>query len=333
MPIRLLPLIPQRTQLPEVYGPQMDTFLASLPGFVDDTNLLASNLNSIAAGGAYAIPYVFGQAASVGGVAQTAHILALSSGVPENTATALFVDITSGAGKNVAAQLDNLVSGATSSIKGTFRVCAQSDPSKYLVYAVTGIVVNTYYRTFAVTCVDSSAASPFANGDAVILFFQRTGDKGDAGALTQVLWVRDERSANVGGGSNTGGLASDTRTLNTVKKNTISGASLASNVITLPAGTYRISASAPAYNVGAHRMRIQYSVSGGGSSIEGSSSSATGSNTTNSMIINSEVTFAATAALTVLHMTQTTATSGLGVATNGNGSAEVYTEVFIEKVS
>lgn len=67
--------------------------------------------------------------------------------------------------------------------------------------------------------------------------------------------VVDEKAQNTGGGTFTSG-AWRTRTLNTEKYNSISGASLAGNQITLPAGTYLIEASAPAMAVDHHQTRL-----------------------------------------------------------------------------
>jgi len=66
---------------------------------------------------------------------------------------------------------------------------------------------------------------------------------GNVGALMIVV---DEKSAGTNGGTFTSG-AWRTRTLNTVRYNGISGASLASNRITLPAGTYELEARAACY--------------------------------------------------------------------------------------
>lgn len=59
------------------------------------------------------------------------------------------------------------------------------------------------------------------------------------------MLVKDEKASGTSGGSAVSGT--QTRTLNTVSANTITGASLASNQITLPAGTYRVKAKAPAF--------------------------------------------------------------------------------------
>jgi len=62
-----------------------------------------------------------------------------------------------------------------------------------------------------------------------------------------LLHVRDEKTAGTDPQSLTAGAVVNTRQLNTVKTNEITGASLASNQITLTAGTYHIQAWAPIY--------------------------------------------------------------------------------------
>ena len=68
---------------------------------------------------------------------------------------------------------------------------------------------------------------------------------------SQLLHVRDEK-ASANGGSCIAGT--QVRTLNTIITNEITGASLSSNRITLPAGTYYIDAQAPAFFCGRHRI-------------------------------------------------------------------------------
>lgn len=63
----------------------------------------------------------------------------------------------------------------------------------------------------------------------------------------QLLHVREEQSAGVTSSSSVTNFSWNTQVLNTVKTNEISGASLASNVITLPAGTYFIKAEGCPY--------------------------------------------------------------------------------------
>jgi hypothetical protein len=67
-----------------------------------------------------------------------------------------------------------------------------------------------------------------------------------SGFDTQLFHVRDEKAQNTAGGSSSSG-SFQKRTLNTSLTNEISGASISSDVITLPAGTYYINARVPFY--------------------------------------------------------------------------------------
>lgn len=71
----------------------------------------------------------------------------------------------------------------------------------------------------------------------------------------QLLHVQDEKSAATDGGTFTSG-AWRTRDLNTVTANQITGASLASNQLTLPAGTYFAQWAAQGYSVNRHHTRL-----------------------------------------------------------------------------
>jgi hypothetical protein len=71
-----------------------------------------------------------------------------------------------------------------------------------------------------------------------------------------LLHVQDEKSQSTAGGASTG-TSFNTRTLNTSKTNEISGASLASNQITLPSGTYFIIAHAPSYLSSLNKLRLR----------------------------------------------------------------------------
>ena len=75
-------------------------------------------------------------------------------------------------------------------------------------------------------------------------------------AAGPLLHVRDEKAAGASAGSATSGVW-NTRTLNTVSTNEITGASLASNQITLAAGVYFIMASAPAFKSNNHKLRLR----------------------------------------------------------------------------
>lgn len=151
----------------------------------------------------------------------------------------------------------------------------------------------------------------------------------------QVLVAREEQAATTQGGTPGGTGTWLTRTLNTTPVNTIVGASRTGNEITLPGGTYRINASAPAYRADGHKARL-YNVTGAAvllvGSSEGCSSDATTPTQTRSHI-NGVFTLSTASAVRIEHVVGTaTATSGFGRA--GSGSAiEVFTEATFVRIS
>jgi hypothetical protein len=70
---------------------------------------------------------------------------------------------------------------------------------------------------------------------------------------SQLLHVRDEKSSGTKGGTSVD-ATDNIRTLNTVLTNEITNASLSSNRITLPSGTFYIEAHAPAREASRHRL-------------------------------------------------------------------------------
>jgi hypothetical protein len=146
------------------------------------------------------------------------------------------------------------------------------------------------------------------------------------------LHIRDEKAASTQGGTFTNG-AWRTRDLNTTKTNTITGASLASNQITLPAGTYFIQGHATSMRVEGNITRIynitdSSQVSLGQNNHSGGVSGQSGISTVSCL-----VTITATKVFELQHYSQTTTASiGFGVR-NETGVGEVYSEILIWKVS
>lgn len=146
------------------------------------------------------------------------------------------------------------------------------------------------------------------------------------------MLVRDEKAVNTAGGSSVAG--NQTRTLNTVLANTISGASLASNIITLPPGTYRISARAP-YFGNSHKIYLYDSTAGtvidDGTTENGLLGAADPITTWSALTVR--VTFTGVKGIKITHDTETAiATIGLGQATSF-GTKSVYTSIEIIKES
>lgn len=101
-------------------------------------------------------------------------------------------------------------------------------------------------------------------GSAVTGVTQSFGDNSTKLATTEhvtaasgaILWVRDERGSGVEGGSPPATDSWFARTLQTIEANNIAGASLASNQVTLPAGTYTIQAAGNVYRTHWSRLRL-----------------------------------------------------------------------------
>lgn len=152
------------------------------------------------------------------------------------------------------------------------------------------------------------------------------------GGMGYLLHVQDEKAANTAGGSSTSG-SWEIRTLNTVKTNEISGASLSSNQITLPAGTYYIDASAPASSATSHKAKL-YNVTDASDILVGTSEfGASASGTQTRSFVCGRFTLTGTKALELRHRVGNSSPgNGYGVQSNF-AVVEVYAVVKIWKVA
>lgn len=156
------------------------------------------------------------------------------------------------------------------------------------------------------------------------------GRKADSALQNNIIFVKDVK----GSGSDGGTFTSDvwwTRELNTLT-GSITGASLASGQVTLPAGTYKITGYAPAASVDGHQAQL-YNVSDSSTAIYGSSALAhyTTATVTNSHI-DGTITIAAPKVFEVRHRCRTTKSSdGFGKA--ASMGSEVYTTLVIQKLA
>ena len=151
---------------------------------------------------------------------------------------------------------------------------------------------------------------------------------------SEFLHIQDQKSTTTNGGTFTSG-ADRTRDLNTSLTNEITGASLASNQITLPAGTYYCEISAPGADVEEHRA-ILYDTTGSAILLIGTSEwsfdTGSGSGITTKSIISGRFTLSVESVLEVRHRCKTTTgTYGFGNA-HGFGEVEVYTDAKIWKL-
>lgn len=144
------------------------------------------------------------------------------------------------------------------------------------------------------------------------------------------MLLADEKAQNTSGGSSIAGV--QTRALNTVRANTIPGASLAANQVTLPAGTYRIRGSAP--SMGSDQTRAYlYNVTDAATAILGTSEhgSAGAEALTTRSFIDGRITIASQKTFDLRQFTdRAVSTFGLGGLVN-NGGNEVYSLLEITK--
>ena len=149
-------------------------------------------------------------------------------------------------------------------------------------------------------------------------------------ANPQILHVREEQASGTAGGSSSTGI--NIRVLNTVVLNEISGASLASNQITLPAGTYKFFGRCPSH-VGGGLKALLYNVTDSTYTLIGTS--GRNGNDVGSIFEVSVIGKFTIAAQKVFELRMFVeagkGTDGLGMSSN-SGQVEVYAEAFVEKM-
>jgi hypothetical protein len=148
-----------------------------------------------------------------------------------------------------------------------------------------------------------------------------------AGAIASACFT-DEKSVNTSGGTFTSG-AWRTRDLNTSQFNNISGASIASNQITLGAGTYAINAVLPFYQVVRNQGRLQ-NITDSTTTILGGSMVGVDNVAVIASVIGT-FTIAGTKVFELQHQCDTTkASSGFGLF--AGFTTEVYAQIHITKL-
>ena len=147
------------------------------------------------------------------------------------------------------------------------------------------------------------------------------------------LHIQDQKPQGTHGGTFTAGTWR-TRDLNTVLTNTITGASLAANQITLPAGKYYAEGFATAYHVRQH-VAILSAVSGDAKTLLTSNSGFIQTFThptqvTVHALFSGCFDLSEESNIEIRHQCDTTHSNGLGVASNF--TTEVYSDIRIWRV-
>lgn len=156
-----------------------------------------------------------------------------------------------------------------------------------------------------------------------------TPDKLSAGSGLSIF--NDTKGTGVQGGTFTQG-AWRTRDLNSEIINTITSCSLSSNAITLPAGTYHVTASAPAVSVQGHQTRIYQTSGTPAALITGTTEySETADQNSSRSFINGTFTLASSQTIELQHRCESTkSTNGFGEAASFGD--EVYSIIEIQAI-
>lgn len=157
---------------------------------------------------------------------------------------------------------------------------------------------------------------------------------GISGISSPFIHIQDQKAAGTNGGIASAGILNQTRVLNTVLANTIIGASLntSTNIITLPAGKYRIETKVPSYNT-TNNKAFLYNVTDTAYTLNGLN--AYGSSAQEYAFIYGEFTISSSKDFTIRHYINTVQglSTDFGVATNISGVLEVYSDVIIWKLN
>jgi len=201
---------------------------------------------------------------------------------------------------------------------------AKADATSALMYSVSATSPTmpsgyTYKRLLGAVLTDGSA-------NLIATSLAWAGSDGSfAGAIS---YVRDEKAKNTNGGTFTNG-AWRTRDLNTEKTMQIPGATLASNQLTLPAGTYEAHALAPAYAVDYHMAQIYDTT--GAAALAYSSGGLTTVNGTFWVHVIGTFRLTTASVIELQHWSSATnADDGFGLPTNLD--VEVYAQLWVRKM-
>jgi hypothetical protein len=142
--------------------------------------------------------------------------------------------------------------------------------------------------------------------------------------------IQDQKAQNTQGGNFTSG-GWRTRVLNTIQSDTAGIAGLVSNQVTLPSGTYRCVASAPAFTVSVHQARLQ-NITDATTILLGTSEAAAGTQVQSRSVVVGQFILSGTKVIELQHQCNTTnGTNGFGIA--ANFGIEVYAVVEFWKIA
>lgn len=216
--------------------------------------------------------------------------------------------------------------GATAARSGAVLINARPNPRRVSESLTNSAELRLFIasdlRINAVKVIGSSGGN-LTGG--TIDCLQRGGDPG-------VMHVYDEKPSGTAGGSKP--ITTWTRRdLNTVAINTIAGASLAGNEITLPAGQYEIVGSAPAFGASADTVRL-YNVTGAAVLVKGESVWVNNTTTERRVGIRGSFTLAVASVVRIeQYASANIATNGFGVDAGMGAVPNHFTDIYLRRVA
>jgi len=238
------------------------------------------------------------------------------------------VDFETGANIASAATVDfTAATGNTVNITGAVGTTAVTMNNGQLIWAVAN---GAWPLTYHATNLNLPGARDYtcAAGDRLLFHYDGTTKRvlyiiPANGSYPSMGYIHcQEQQAAGTNGSDSVGATWSTRVLNTTVSNSITGASLAANQVTLPAGTYYIMVHANCYTSNNHQSRL-YNVTDTAVALLGTTERTVGGTAiSTSSFVSGFITLAAAKALAVQHNVATGAFAGFGLA--ANLGTEVY---------
>ena len=150
-------------------------------------------------------------------------------------------------------------------------------------------------------------------------------------SMADFMQVQDQKVNGTSAGANSTG--EQTRTLNTVVVNNITGATLISNLVTLPAGTYWVEAQTGTYSYTGSTKAILRNTTDSNNVAIGSMRRNTASNGSTECKVSAYFTIAAEKSFAFRMYTSNAYSYGLGYAGVTDSNIEVYSDMKIWKVA
>ena len=161
------PTAPVRTMTQAVFDAAYAAWIAWQATNVTEFNNEVALLNAGSGMGAIAIAYTFSTTTTD---ADPGNGVLRLDNATQNTATVIRADLLDSGGATVTPVLDTF-DDTSGTVKGYIRLVKASDSTKWLVFSVSALASPSGYKNITVANIGSSAASPFANSDALILYF------------------------------------------------------------------------------------------------------------------------------------------------------------------